>query len=241
MQSLTSRQHHLLVKLIDEYIRLAQPVASQALTGPGGVPVSPATVRNELMELEDAGYLQQPYTSAGRLPTERAWKLYIAEVQERGETIDAKIQRTVAEHLRSVVARRPEHTVIILKDLAKALAEEFDEAIIVGFAPHDVYYTGLSHLFHQPEFIEVRDVVELTSLVDRLDEIVDQLFPTADERVQVLLGRDNPLGEHCSLLLTRYHTRRSEGVLAALGPLRQPYRHHLPLLAYARDLLAQTV
>lgn len=238
MLNLTTRQHRLLTSLIETYVRTAEPVASQALVGRAGLDVSPATVRNELAELEAAGYVTQPHTSAGRVPTERAWRAYVTELQAELAGRTPAPRNAEAERLKAAVSEAPDATISAPKALAKALAELVDEAVIVAFSPQEVYYTGLSNLFRQPEFFAVGEVLAISALVDHLDEVVAQLYPTAVNEVVVLLGRKNPLGEHCALLLTRYRTRDTEGVLAALGPLRQPYRHHLPLLAYARQLLA---
>lgn len=237
MKTIDERQNTLLTTLIQEYIKTATPVASQALVGKAGLHVSPATIRNELMDLEQAGFLEQPYTSAGRIPTVAAWRLYIENVRRNtadagtpaGETA-AKLRQTL-QHQR----QGPEH---LLKEFAKALADVFDEAVIVGFSPRDVYYTGLSHLFRQPEFHEVSEVLEISTLVDRLDEIVASLYPQANEHIIVLLGDENPLGDACSLMLTRYELpKRGSGLMAVLGPLRQAYEKHLPMFAYAQQLL----
>lgn len=239
MADLTPRQHSLLTNLIEAYVRSAEPVPSQALVGQRGLDVSPATIRNELAALEEAGYLEQPHTSAGRVPTERAWRAYVHELQS--ELAQQKAQPKPADATRLKIAIESEHGTHPLKALAKSLVDLVDEAVIVAFSPRDVYYTGLSNLFRQPEFMAQGEVLAMSELMDRLDDAVTKLFPTATGEVTVLLGRDNPLGSHCGLLVTRYRNGQSEGVIAALGPLRQPYRHHLPLLAFARDLATHTV
>lgn len=237
METLDERQSTLLTTLIQEYIKTATPVASQALVGKAGVRVSPATIRNELLDLEQAGFLEQPYTSAGRIPTVAAWRLYIEDVRRKVAGAGAPTGETAAK-LRQTLQHRcqdPEH---LLKEFAKALADVFDEAVIIGFSPRDVYYTGLSHLFRHPEFHEVSEVVEISALVDRLDEIVASLYPQATEHILVLLGDENPLGDACSLMLTRYELpKRQAGLLAVLGPVRQAYEEHLPILAFAQQLL----
>lgn len=239
MADLTTRQHSLLTNLIEAYVRSAEPVPSQALVGQRGMDVSPATIRNELAALEEAGYLEQPHTSAGRVPTERAWRAYVQELQSKLAVQKTPPKPADATRLKAAVVTDDDtHP---LKALAKTLVDLVDEAVIIAFSPRDVYYTGLSNLFRQPEFMALGEVLAMSELVDRLDDAVTKLFPTATGEVTVLLGRDNPLGAHCGLLVTRYRAGQTEGVIAALGPLRQPYRHHLPLLAYARDLATQTV
>jgi heat-inducible transcriptional repressor len=83
---LTARQRDLLARVVEEYIATGQPVGSRALVERAGLSVSPSTVRTELAELEARGLLTHPHTSAGRVPTERAYRLHADELLARRET-----------------------------------------------------------------------------------------------------------------------------------------------------------
>jgi heat-inducible transcriptional repressor len=74
---LSQRSRHLLATLVRHYVETGEPVASQVLTRKSGLGVSSATVRNVLAQLEEAGYLHQPHTSAGRVPTDRAYRAFV--------------------------------------------------------------------------------------------------------------------------------------------------------------------
>ncbi len=74
---LTERSRRLLATLVSEYINTREPVASQVLVGASGLGVSSATIRNILSQLEEAGYVHQPHTSAGRVPTDRAYRVFV--------------------------------------------------------------------------------------------------------------------------------------------------------------------
>jgi heat-inducible transcriptional repressor len=82
---LTARQRDLLALVIEEYIATGQPVGSRYLVERAGLSVSPSTVRNELAELEARGLLSHPHTSAGRVPTERAYRLHADQLLARQE------------------------------------------------------------------------------------------------------------------------------------------------------------
>src|SRR5438093_7543837 len=82
---LTSRQREILSHVVREYVATGQPVGSKHLVERTGLPVSPSTVRNELSELEARGLLTHPHTSAGRVPTERGYRLYAGELLARGD------------------------------------------------------------------------------------------------------------------------------------------------------------
>src|SRR3989442_14835303 len=77
---LTARQRELLARVVEEFVATGQPVGSRYLVERAGLSVSPSTVRNELAELEARGLLTHPHTSAGRMPTDRGYRLYADEL-----------------------------------------------------------------------------------------------------------------------------------------------------------------
>ena len=82
---LSARKKQILKRVIEDYIASAEPVGSKAIAQEMGGSVSSATVRNELAELSDLGYLEQPHTSAGRVPSPKGYRLYVNELMERRE------------------------------------------------------------------------------------------------------------------------------------------------------------
>ncbi|HEX9247632.1 MAG TPA: heat-inducible transcriptional repressor HrcA [bacterium] len=77
MPELDARKREILRLIIDDYVLTAEPIGSEAVSAHHRLGVSPATVRNEMAELEELGYLRQPHTSAGRVPTEQAYRVYV--------------------------------------------------------------------------------------------------------------------------------------------------------------------
>src|SRR2546426_8862169 len=76
-QDATDRHKRVLAALVREYIASGEPVASSVLVTAAGLGVSSATVRSILARLEDEGFVQQPHTSAGRIPTDRGYRFYV--------------------------------------------------------------------------------------------------------------------------------------------------------------------
>ena len=74
---LTERQKMILSAIVDDYIRSAEPVGSRSISKRGDVGYSPATIRNEMSDLEELGYLEQPHTSAGRIPSNKGYRYYV--------------------------------------------------------------------------------------------------------------------------------------------------------------------
>jgi heat-inducible transcriptional repressor len=81
---LDERKAAILRAVVEEYIQTAQPVGSQHVTRSGGIQASPATVRNEMAVLERDGYLVQPHTSAGRIPTDKGYRFFVDSLQGWG-------------------------------------------------------------------------------------------------------------------------------------------------------------
>ena len=81
--ALSERKKKILAAVVDEYIRTAEPVGSKAIAQSGALHCSSATIRNELAELVAMGYLEQPHTSAGRVPTPMGYRMYVNELMEK--------------------------------------------------------------------------------------------------------------------------------------------------------------
>ena len=78
--SLSDRKRKILKAVVDEYIENAEPVGSKVIAQRSKVDVSPATIRNEMSELEELGYLEQPHVSAGRVPSTAGYRIYVNEL-----------------------------------------------------------------------------------------------------------------------------------------------------------------
>src|SRR3989338_5512310 len=79
---LKERQKSILEATISEHLKTARPVASQELAHCFGLKVGPATVRNEMLKLDQLGYLEQPHTSAGRVPTDKGYRFFVDNLLE---------------------------------------------------------------------------------------------------------------------------------------------------------------
>ena len=233
---ISDRQEALLETIIKTYTESAKPISSGHLVGRNGFDVSPATVRNDMAVLEDEGFLHQPHTSAGRVPTEAAWRWFVKRAMPT-ETV-GKRER---EHLESVAKHHHDSEQEMLRKLAKAIAEIIDEAVIVAFDKTDTYYTGLSNLFGQPEFADINVLQSLSKVVDHLDVVMAQMFTHIGNDVHIMVGKDNPFSATCGTLIGKYSIpRRANGVISFLGPLRQDYGEHMAIMSFTQSLL-QTV
>src|SRR3990170_6782512 len=127
---LTDRREQVLRFIVEEHVRTAQPVASGAVVSRYGMPVSPATVRNEMARLEEEGFIVQPHTSAGRVPTDRGYRYYV-EALMPVESLPEDAQQTI-RHQFHQAARELEEWARLA---AAILAARLHNAAVVT-APH---------------------------------------------------------------------------------------------------------
>ena len=103
---LSERKKQILKAIIGDYIRTAEPVGSKALAEGHALPFSSATIRNEMSELEEMGYLEKPHTSAGRIPSPQGYRLYVDELMEQpadtGKDEDAALQPMLRTKVREL-------------------------------------------------------------------------------------------------------------------------------------------
>ena len=121
MAEISERKKKILAAVVDDYVRSAEPVGSKRLASIAGLSVSPATIRNELAELTALGYLEQPHTSAGRVPTAAGYRLYVNELMARPALSDEETAE-INQGLQSQ-SLRPGGTV---DDLGKLAADMTD-------------------------------------------------------------------------------------------------------------------
>src|SRR5438067_9152887 len=90
MADLSQRARQILYHAVTEYVATGEPVGSRTLAKKSGMELSPASIRNVLADLEELGYLHQPHTSAGRVPTDKAFRLFIDAMMEVRQLTDAE-------------------------------------------------------------------------------------------------------------------------------------------------------
>lgn len=217
--------------IIEEYIKTAEPVGSKYLVSREKLKYSPATLRNEMAVLEKDGYIIQPHTSAGRIPTEKGFNFYINNFLQVKNLSD-KDKISISKALKD--ARRMRLNII--KVLAKVLSELSGVAVIVGFDKHNFYYTGISQLFSQPEFRDYDLVCNMSVVIDRLDDAMGGIFESVND-LEILLGKRNPFAPDCGSILTKYETDGKEGIIGVLGPMRMDYQNNYSLIKYSRGLI----
>ncbi len=227
---LESRKELILRTIIKEYIQTGQAVSSGLIVSKYKLGISSATIRNEMMELEEAGYIYQPHTSAGRVPTEQAYQLEINYLEKKLPDL----RKSEIEKLENFFTKQESD----LRVLAKLVAELANNTVFWAFHKNNVYYTGLSNLFSQMEFRQSEAVYDVSLVIDRMEEIIDQEFDNLSDGLQFRLGSVNPFGPFLGTVMLKYKSNRQSGLCGILGPMRMEYGRSAAILNFLNQKLS---
>lgn len=222
------RKQQLLGLIVEQYIATAMPVGSKFLSSESPLGVSAATIRNEMRSLEEEGYLAQPHTSAGRIPTQLGYRHFVDHIL-RPKKVTKKIQ-DVFSH----IAEQENDTRVRLKTLSKMVSDHVGSAVIVSFDRDSMYYTGIGNLFAQPEFKNYQHTVNISSLFDRCEEVIDSVYEKVEKGPTVFIGEENPFGNVCSLVCVPFG---NAGMMSVLGPMRMQYGKIMQILNHVHTLV----
>jgi heat-inducible transcriptional repressor len=228
----TDRQAAILTAIVELYAKTAEPVGSAALVERFGT--SSATIRAEMMALEELGFIRQPHISAGRVPTDRGYRAYVNAIGD--SPADGRVSQAIAKRVRGAgeIDRA-------IKQAAESLSEVTRN---VGLATtgEGLFLTGLASLFGQPEYFGGQAAYEVARLLDNLQEWLGEA--PLDARVNVFIGHENPIGKssNASLIIARFASPYSDhSYVGVLGSTRQDYEKVIGLVDYTGRLLEESL
>lgn len=166
---LSSRDRKILQAIITDYIQTAEPVGSRTISKKYKMELSPATIRNIMADLEEMGFLKQPHTSAGRVPTDRAFRFYvdsILEVRQLSKLEQERIKKGLVQEetdINEILKRASSLLSLLSKQTGVVLAPRFGSSV-----------------FKHIEFIKLREKKVLVIIVTKSGEVQNRLIE-ADE------------------------------------------------------------
>jgi len=233
-----SRQELILGSVIREYVDSAIPVSSSLLVEKYDFNLSPATIRFEMSELENDGYLYQPHISAGRIPTDKGFR-YFVDVLMEDKKLSQREQRSLQIELLKLKAQNK----MLARTTAKLLAAMSGNLAVSGVIDSDDFYkAGIQKLLSQPEFNDLDSISKIAEVVDYLDESLEELSNELKNKteVEIYIGEENPIcgADECSMVVSKYNLKNGEeGLLAIIGPKRMKYSRNVSLIDYLKKLL----
>lgn len=240
-RTLGERKADVLRAVVADHIRTGEPVGSGTVASRYRLGVSPATIRNDMAALTELGFLAQPHTSAGRIPTDFGYRFYV-DTLPRWPSLPRRAERTVAASLvpppseLSEVVRR---AAVVLSRLTHygAVAQPPESAhVVIG---------GAANIVSEESFERRETVAALLEALEQEDSVVALLQTVAGEgEVAVRIGRENPMAalREASVVVAAYGAgMRPLGVLAVIGPTRMHYRESISAIRSVSRHLSRAV
>ena len=237
MEQLTQRQIDILKSIIKEYSDSGLAVGSEILEKKYKLGVSPATIRNEMVELAKKGYLKKSHFSSGRIPSAKGFRYYIKHLMQEREmsTVDEVAYKNGIWDDRAETHRLLAHGTKILSQRTGLLALTVTEE-------GDLYYAGVSNILNPNEFLNVsvsRNLLELLDETDFWEGVLRQIF-RMEEHIMCMLGEEDfrdPLFESCASVFGEFNTTHMKGIIGVVGPKRMYYDVVIPQVRYFSRLL----
>ncbi len=237
---LTDRQKQLLNTVVKEYINSAEPVSSQLLEKKYDFGICPATIRIEMQKLTDGGLLEQPHTSAGRIPTDKGYRLFVNGLLA-GDFEKSENQKT-AKMLQEI-ENQMDGSLKFFQSLTKKMAELTSGLTMSYLFNDDIFLKeGLAEIVKEPEFEDNDYLIRFFKTAESLEKNLKKLEP--DSRIKVYIGNENPItrSDDFSLITSRYELPdKGEGLLAVFGPKRMPYQRNIELFNSLINLLEDEI
>ena len=235
MIDLTARQVQILRAIIEEFIETAEPVGSDTIDKKFNIGVSPATIRNEMVYLQDQEYLKKSHASAGRIPSSKAMKLFVNELMKEKEL-------SVADEVSAKEKIWKSRDVLgdLLYETTRVMADKSHALCVAITDDRKLYHSGFANLLSMPEFYDIevmRHVLQAIEEVSVLDEIFD--FGANENPIQITFGSElgNKHLESIAAIYMRINAGQHSCKLGVIGSARFDYSYIIPMMKYFKALI----
>lgn len=233
------RKRQVLAATINKYIKEANPVASEDIAK--DFDLSSATIRNIFAQLEATGYLTHPYTSGGRIPTDKGYRYYVDFLLSEIELLDEEKECIVKEYKKKTYGLED-----ILDKTSELISMITHYAGIVSLLDwkNKFFYKGISFILEQPEFQDLYRIRLLLKMFEEKQLLLNIINRDFKEKVKIYIGKELECAEieNCALVISSYCIKdEPKGRIAVLGPKRLEYGHIIPVLEFVSELLTETL
>jgi heat-inducible transcriptional repressor len=226
---MTERQKLILFAVVKEYIKNGQPISSMLISEKYNFSISPATFRNEFSDLEDMGFLYHPYTSSGRIPTDKGYRLFVNSLLEKRTQEKEKMRKIFLEFAK--VKREHDD---MFAELTRSFSEFSRNVVFSGLVDSKMLFrSGINEVLSQPEFDDSSLRGHFGSVIDSFEEHLPEIMSSLSENeFAVLIGKENPFSDakDFSMIVSKFNFDGNESVIAILGPKRMDYAKNINLI-----------
>ena len=228
------RKKDVLKVLVETFVHTNQPVGSIQVVEQLPYGVSSATIRNDMVEMTELDLLEQPHTSAGRIPTDLGYRHYVKILTEERKEISKRQRDVLTSHLKNLkdFEDRYRTAVKLLAELTGGVGVLMDDA-------KKVYISGLGQVARLPEFSDKSFGVKLIEALEQPEEFIEELSDQiSSDNVSVLIGDDMQQIENATIVISNFGPNKKK-IISIIGPTRMQYKKALPLVDYMRQILEE--
>jgi len=224
MKTLDTRKQKILGAVVNDYLQSAEPVSSDKIYRKYMRDISPATIRNEMAELEEDGFLKHPHTSSGRVPSDLGYRYFVNQLMKLRGLTHKEIQFIEMEY------KKAGKNVEELLHTTLKIASTLSHLLAVTTAPKmpfKVISSGMTNMIKQPEFNDTEHIKNILSVIEREDLIEHIVGESAkDDAITIRIGSEikHKKIKDCSIVVSRYDLfGESVGTISIIGPTRMTY------------------
>lgn len=236
---LTQRQGEILERIVKTYIKSAEPVSSKFLEKKYAFGICPASIRIEMQKLTDKGYIFQPHTSAGRIPTDKGYRFFVDSLLKKEDSLEESLDAQIKEYLEEKITNSIKFIQLITRGLALISSN-----LALGYLSNEkiIWKDGWDKIVKEPEFAEKKNIDDFIKMIGffekEIAKLEDDLKNKIDDEegkkacrqisssIKVYIGKENPFpkAKEFSIIVTDYRlSYKEKGILALFGPKRMNY------------------
>ena len=219
-----------------EYIDSACPVSSQLIEKKRGFDFCSATIRHEMQKLTEMGFLHQPHISAGRIPTDKAYRFFVNYLLEK-----EKATQKASLEIRKILREEKKNVLSFTSRLSKFLAEKSLSLVTIHLLEEDFFWKeGWGGVLREPESQEKDFTKEFVDLLDIFEKDVKKF--KINTRIKIYIGDENPFtgADGFSIITSKcFFPKKRQGIISLFGPKRMQYGNNINLINSILDVLEQ--
>jgi transcriptional regulator of heat shock response len=231
---LSERQEEIIKSLVREYIKTAEPVSSKFLAEKYDFGICPSAIRIEFQSLIRDGFLEQPHTSAGRIPTDKAYRFFVDSLKEKREE---KMEEDLEDIIRGV-----EDKFRMASEIAKFIADNSSSFVNLYFAKEGLNLKeGLDELFKGPEAKDESFVNSFVNFLTNFEKNIDKL--QTNPKTRVLIGKENPVSKSkdMTMICSECNLSSQKVFITIMGPKRMDYEKNIKLINSLNKVLEELI
>lgn len=229
---ISERQAQIIKNLVKEYIKTAQPVSSKFLAEKYDYGICPSAIRIEFQDLIKEGYLEQPHTSAGRVPTDKAYRFFVDSLKERRE-------ESIEDQLIEMISQMQDKF-RMASEITKLLSDNSSGLITLHFYNEGLTLKeGLDEIFKEPEAKDDKFVSSFINLLENFDKNIEKLHP--ESGIRIFIGEESPIpkSRNITMICSECKLPKHNAFITIIGPKRMDYEKNIRLINSLNKVLEE--